>query len=244
MITENIDDILFPVKKLPTLVDYTGIRGFSGVKTYAGDCIVNLHTNQVIGQVGSDYTLISNEDFLDAVKTIYPFRIKWHKAYYRPDHTLFHIMGTSQQEENGVQIGVEVVNSYEGRTAPRVYYCLWNGSYFIYTDVIMSDGLTRRNKDVLHSLQLNAINWLPKLTELKNKKVTRHILSTVKYMIPGKYWTKQMMDWVGQFENATTLALWEHLCGTSILIDVWSQKNFEHARMFSALLTKTYLMET
>lgn len=235
MITSEFVDVLFPVAVLPTYAVYE--IGKKTTRYFAGYATVNLDEGKVLQQVSDRYKLRTNEMAIGLVKTLYPTYTP-RFAYYRNNKAYFHIIGTLNEVKDGVQLGIEIVNSYDTNTATRaylVYKVIAVNSYYIYTDVdleILFDEAddeweTQSPKNLRSMLEKDLCVYLDTPV-----KPDREQYSWQWVQLPNRV-KKYMSD-----KLVPEMTRWDMLKYSAIGIDIsgWYNKSFEQARNWLANL--------
>lgn len=121
MITVSYKDLLFPIKKVPLVVD-------DKTKMFAGHGIVA--NGQVVHQTLTDFSPRTNESLLDEVSEYY--RMRWKYAYCDYPMCNFSFTGVIDtiayniDSKHTIQPGIEVLNSYNQRMSPQMYYLFYH----------------------------------------------------------------------------------------------------------------------
>ncbi len=132
MVTKNIQDILFRVDLHPV---YTVIKNKPGL--FAGYAVINLDENKILKTVSDRYELRTNQDIIDTAKEIYP-NITFDYAHFDNKKSYFHIYFLhSSKLTRGWQWGIEIINAYDCKTAPKINVCFKHtkNNCYLYTNI-------------------------------------------------------------------------------------------------------------
>ena len=120
MITADYKELLFNIKNVPLIVEKTNIP--------AGYAI--LAEGQVIHQTLTGFTPKTNKELISDVNMYY--NIRWDYAYYDQPRCNFAFNGVIQDlmftvdNKHIIQPGIEILNSYNQRMSPRMYWLFYH----------------------------------------------------------------------------------------------------------------------
>jgi len=132
MVTKDLQDILFKVDLCPV---YTVIK--KKPELFAGYAVTNLDENKILKTVSDRYELTTNQDMIDTAKEMYP-EITFDYAHFDNNKSYFHIYFLHKSKLTGLwQWGVELINAYDCKTAPKINVCFKHikFNYYLYTNI-------------------------------------------------------------------------------------------------------------
>jgi len=224
MLTEDVKELFFPVKKEPTYIIPTKTD-----KLYAGDVLFIPNINRVLTSVDDGYNLIANKELVDLTNDTYAnygINISWALGYHRSDYGLISMVGYTNLIRNSVIMGVEIVNSYGNIVLPQVNLMLAflndsNKIIHCFTRIPLIYPLDKRDIDEINYLSPSDV--FNPIADSMNRNMG--ILSAISGQIPNAlkldYDFALLNQGIKLFKNVSTVVM------------QWQKTSYERAREWS-----------
>ena len=226
MLTKDINMLLSPqysIKKVQLVVYKTDIPAGFGI----------LANGQIIYQTLTDFFPVPNDTILKDIQDY--FRIKWTYAYYDQPMCNFAFNGIIQDTvyklDDGhiIQPGIEVLNSYNQRISPHMYWMFYDRKEDCYIktnisvdfmgDISVIDNIFQYIKSSVNynSVNIDILRFLP-------QKMTDIFLSSLREMIP-KYGDNRL----------------SYILALSKILTKWERTSYELSRKKTTFLINQLL---
>ena len=125
MIFNEIDSALFTVRKVPC---YAHIS--KTTQLFSNYATVNIADGKVISAVSDDFQCIINEAILSRIKHVSGAVASW----YFTDHKNYYFYAKHNTLENGIEVWLEIVNTYDGHIARQCNFVFKIDGKFLFTN--------------------------------------------------------------------------------------------------------------